>query len=76
MNMCSSCFRQFQGTSAKPAPPSGEGKKSALKAEIKVDGVSIQVRHGDMTTEEVGAIVNAANSSLDHACKNKTYFEN
>jgi hypothetical protein len=50
------------------APPSGEGKKSTLKAELKVQGIAIQVRHGDMTTEEVDAIVNAANSSLDHAC--------
>jgi phosphoribosylformylglycinamidine (FGAM) synthase PurS component len=40
-----------------------------LKSELKEGEVSIQVRHGDMTTEEVDAIVNAANSSLDHACK-------
>lgn len=51
-------------------PPSGEGKKSVLRVELKTpEGVSIQVRHGDMTTEEVDCIVNAANSSLDHACE-------
>ena len=36
---------------------------------MKVEGVTLQVRHGDMTEEDVDAIVNAANSSLDHACK-------
>jgi len=51
----------------KKGPPSGEGKKSNMKVELKEGEVTIQVRHGDMTTEEVEAIVNAANSSLDHA---------
>eukprot|EP01115_Flamella_aegyptia_P013227 TRINITY_DN6922_c0_g1_i1.p1 TRINITY_DN6922_c0_g1~~TRINITY_DN6922_c0_g1_i1.p1 ORF type:complete len:236 (-),score=91.00 TRINITY_DN6922_c0_g1_i1:6-713(-) len=67
MNMCSQCFRMFNGGTAKPAPPSGENKKSVLKNEMKVNGITIQVRHGDMTEEDVDAIVNAANSSLDHA---------
>jgi len=66
--LCSKCFREQQGFGdVKKGPPSGEGKKSALKAELKEGEISIQVRHGDMTTEEVDAIVNAANSSLDHA---------
>jgi len=67
-NMCSKCFREMQGIgNIKKGPPSGEGKKSTLRAELKENGFSILVRHGDMTTEEVDAIVNAANSSLDHA---------
>lgn len=49
------------------AKPTGEGKLSALKIELKKNGVSIQVRHGDMTEEIVDCIVNAANSSLDHS---------
>jgi len=67
-NMCSKCFRDFQGFGdVKKSAPSGEGKKSNLRSELKASGISIQVRHGDMTTEEVDAIVNAANASLDHA---------
>ena len=81
MNMCSKCYRDFQGFGevkkcttkssmlTRLAAPVGEGKKSTLKTELKTDsGVIIQVRHGDMTEEEVDCIVNAANSSLDHAC--------
>jgi O-acetyl-ADP-ribose deacetylase (regulator of RNase III) len=38
-----------------------------LKQEIKSDsGQVIQIRHGDLTQEEVGAIVNASNDRLDH----------
>jgi len=67
-NMCSKCFRESQGMAPlQKGPPSGEGKKSNLRAELKFGGASIQVRHGDMTTEDVDAIVNAANASLDHA---------
>jgi len=66
--LCSKCLREMQGFGdVKKGPPSGEGKKSTVKSEIKEGEVSIQVRHGDMTTEDVDAIVNAANSSLDHA---------
>jgi len=67
-NMCSKCFREMQGFgNVKKGPPSGEGKKSTLKAVLNDAGLTIQVRHGDMTTEDVDCIVNAANSSLDHA---------
>jgi hypothetical protein len=37
------------------------------KGEMIVNGVSIEVRHGDLTVETVDCVVNAANSSLDHA---------
>jgi len=67
-NLCSKCYREMtQGKGARPTPPSGEGKKSALKNELKVGNSTIQVRHGDMTAEDSDCIVNAANSSLDHA---------
>jgi O-acetyl-ADP-ribose deacetylase (regulator of RNase III) len=67
MNMCSLCFRNFSGS--KPFSPTGSEKKSSLKAEYKhlSTGIVIQVRHGDLTCEEVDCIVNAANSSLDHS---------
>jgi len=67
--MCSKCFRELAGIAPlKKAPPSGENRKSNLLWELKTaDGVSIQVRHGDMTEENVDCIVNAANASLDHA---------
>jgi len=69
MGLCSQCYREQVGYGVvKKGPPSGEGKKSNLLSEIKTpEGVAIQVRHGDMTTEEVDCIVNAANASLDHA---------
>jgi len=69
MDMCSKCLREIQGGGKlKFESPSGEGLKSKLIGEIKLEGgLCIQVRHGDMTTEEVDCIVNAANSSLDHA---------
>jgi len=68
MSMCSKCYREQMGyVGVKKGPPSGEGKKSDILSELKINGVSIQVRHGDMTVEQVDCIVNAANSSLDHA---------
>jgi len=48
--------------------PTGEGKASVVVCEhVTPSGNKIQVRHGDMTEEDVGAIVNAANKHLDHA---------
>lgn len=44
-----------------------EGKESAVRLEIQVGVFKIQVRIGDLTKEQVDTIVNAANSSLDHA---------
>jgi len=70
MGFCSVCHRdQVKGFgSVKKGPPSGEGKVSGLLSELKTpEGISIQVRHGDMTAENVDCIVNAANASLDHA---------
>jgi len=68
MNLCSKCFREKTGSgNFKPGPPTGVGKKSSLRGEFKIGQVSIQIRHGDMTEEDVDCIVNAANSSLDHA---------
>ena len=67
--MCSKCFRESQGLNDIPKNISAEGKKSTLRAELKLGNVSLQVRHGDMTVENVDVIVNAANSSLEHACK-------
>lgn len=68
-NLCSKCYREKKGGTFNSGPPSGKDKKSSLRAELKIGNVSIQVRHGDMTEEQVDCIVNAANSSLDHACK-------
>jgi len=66
--LCSSCFRQLTGGSKPTGAPTGQNKKSILRTELKLPtGVIIQVRHGDMTEETVDIIVNAANSSLDHA---------
>lgn len=36
-----------------------------------VNGVTMIVASGDMTLEKVDAIVNAANSRLDHACQHR-----
>jgi len=48
--------------------PSGENKPSVVISEhVLKEGIKIQVRHGDITEEVVGAIVNAANKYLDHA---------
>lgn len=56
---------------AKPklqSQPSGLDQASVLILEHTfVNGVHLQVRHGDMTEEVVDAIVNAANGRLDHA---------
>jgi len=47
---------------------SGENKPSVVICEhVTPQGIKLQVRHGDITEEEVGAIVNAANKFLDHA---------
>lgn len=50
--------------------PSGEDKVSVLVREYvsSKTGRTLQVRHGDMTEERVGVIVNAANKNLDHGC--------
>ena len=34
------------------AGPSGQNKKSSVKDELKIEGILIAVRHGDMTEEE------------------------
>jgi len=60
-------LQMFEREKNRPKP-TGEGKSSVLVCEhITPSGSKIQVRHGDMTEEEVGAIVNAANKHLDHA---------
>lgn len=41
--------------------------ESVLKREYKSTGKILQVRKGDMTKENVDAIVNAANNFLQHA---------
>jgi len=47
---------------------SGENKASVIICEHQLkEGIKLQVRHGDLTEETVGAIVNAANKYLDHA---------
>eukprot|EP01118_Nematostelium_gracile_P003311 TRINITY_DN1378_c0_g1_i1.p1 TRINITY_DN1378_c0_g1~~TRINITY_DN1378_c0_g1_i1.p1 ORF type:complete len:236 (-),score=43.84 TRINITY_DN1378_c0_g1_i1:31-738(-) len=67
-NMCSKCYREAKGIAPMQRAPSGVGMKSTLRAELDTPyGIKIQVRHGDMTSEEVDAITNAANDSLDHA---------
>lgn len=43
------------------------GKESELIGRLRVDGIEIQVRFGDLTVEKVDAICNAANTMLDHA---------
>jgi len=67
MGLCSKCHREQMGGVLKKGPPSGEGKKSQSISTLKVGDSTIAVRHGDMTEELVDCIVNAANSSLDHA---------
>jgi O-acetyl-ADP-ribose deacetylase (regulator of RNase III) len=39
---------------------------SVLKAELRLKSGILQVRQGDLTEEQVDAIVNAANSRLQH----------
>jgi len=68
--MCSKCWKDFLRSIGGDVPsekPSAEGKSSVLKAEEKLYGGSIQVRLGDLTTEKVDAIINAANRALGHA---------
>jgi len=67
MNLCSKCFREQSGGPIKKGPPSGEGKKSKTVNQLWIGTSKIEVRHGDMTEELVDCIVNAANTSLDHA---------
>jgi hypothetical protein len=44
------------------------GKESVARASLpEALGARVQVRMGDLTREPVDCIVNAANSSLDHA---------
>src|SRR4051812_19230586 len=50
-----------------PPKPSAEGKASIVKCEEKVGTCTISIRLGDLTTEKVDTIVNAANSSSQHA---------
>lgn len=70
---CSKHWREQQVEWGFPAdswsrapPPAAEGKASILKGELKIGACSIQVRLGDLTTENVDAIVNAANRDLVH----------
>eukprot|EP01120_Amphizonella_sp_Union-15-10_P009367 TRINITY_DN352_c0_g1_i1.p1 TRINITY_DN352_c0_g1~~TRINITY_DN352_c0_g1_i1.p1 ORF type:complete len:234 (-),score=42.31 TRINITY_DN352_c0_g1_i1:112-813(-) len=70
--LCSHCYKQQVSTYAKkvsepPPKPVGEGKLSVLRRSFVVGSTSVEIRLGDLTTEVVDAIVNAANSSLDHA---------
>jgi len=74
---CSVCFKLFNSGNpnpsslasahAKPAPTSA-GKESELRAHETLAGdITLEVRIGDLCLENVDAIVNAANASLDHA---------
>lgn len=50
------------------APGEAAGKESVVRAQLPESvGAVVQVRIGDLTMEKVDCIVNAANSSLDHA---------
>jgi hypothetical protein len=69
---CAGCYKQYQVLIGEEVdtvtkPPSGEGKASVLKASFVHHGVTIEVRHGDLTTETTFCIVNAANQGLGHA---------
>eukprot|EP01080_Neovahlkampfia_damariscottae_P003693 gene3693-6507_t len=60
-------MQEDQNIKIDPKSQGSSGMKSVLKQEIKTDGgQTIQVRKGDLTQEEVGAIVNASNDRLDH----------
>jgi len=70
LGMCSKCYREAMQGMGGPiisSKPVAEGKQSTIRIEKDIKGVKLQVRIGDMTEEKVDAIVNAANSSLDHA---------
>jgi len=63
--LCSKCFKS-SGIAVAP-PPIAKGKESILKCKYATEkGVSIKCMCGDLTTEKTGAIVNAANSQLQH----------
>jgi len=64
--LCSKCYKDQMGTSSVKTN-SGEGKKSTSVVQVLVGDSVIEVKHGDLTEEIVDCIVNAANSSLDHA---------
>jgi len=69
--LCSKCFKDSGiGTADPKAPkekPAGANKQSVLRYEHTTsNGVKISCLLGDLTTETTDAIVNAANSSLDH----------
>jgi hypothetical protein len=54
-------------TEAHVSSKKNDKSKSELKLEHQTEkGHKIQVRHGDLTKEDVDAIVNAANSHLAH----------
>jgi len=70
--LCSKCYKEsgIAGNSGRKKEGSAiaEGKKSVLKYKhITKDGVVIVCMLGDLTTEDTEAIVNAANSYLQHA---------
>merc|ERR1712100_136011 len=74
LGMCSFCYRQQMaaaGTMSHPMfsfkRPEAENKESTLSRQYKIGEWTLQVRMGDLTVEKVDAIVNAANTSLDHA---------
>ena len=78
LDMCSTCFRalmQEQGVAVGTTQPTTRNKRSVPVATAKLPGesataassLSISVRAGDLTLEEVDVVVNAANASLDHA---------
>uniref|UniRef100_A0A6B2L8I6 Macro domain-containing protein n=1 Tax=Arcella intermedia TaxID=1963864 RepID=A0A6B2L8I6_9EUKA len=67
MEQQAALLRMFENSNKKPKA-SGQGKPSVLKKEQIFPGdIKLQVRHGDLTEEQVDIIVNAANKHLDHA---------
>jgi len=59
--------RRKESTPGEAGAPSRDRSRTRLRKEAWTpQGHSIQVRHGDITAEIVGAIVNAANSHLAH----------
>ncbi|KAH3743855.1 Appr-1-p processing protein [Pelomyxa schiedti] len=65
--MCSVCYRQLTGGSAAPSTPGAKGAAAVSRASVIVGGTTLEVCYGDMTKETSDCIVNAANSTLDHA---------
>jgi len=67
--LCSGCYKKLliaSGQMKAPEKPA-EGKQATTTRQLTAYGVEIHVRLGDLTTETVDAIVNAANDSLIHA---------